>query len=146
MKKMMKFAAMAVAALAMLVSCDNKEKTPVTIDGKQWVFEMWYNKVDGTDIYSPAVLDLGVQQEGMLILGQAKPNTTAYEMNFEPSAYTIEKIDETSGIIKFECYGLEDEYQYSNLTENSVIISGGIFEIDDNTKATVSAVKLVIAE
>ena len=44
----MKIAAVAAAALAMLVSCDEKEeKAPLTLDGK--------------NVYTPAVVDFGVQ-------------------------------------------------------------------------------------
>ena len=149
MKKFMMIAAVAAAALAMLVSCEKKEeKAPLTIEGKQWVFDQWYEKVDGKDVYTPAVLDLGVQESGMLILGQKWSNEAdeEYQMNFEPSAYTIEKTSETSGTIKFECYGMEDEYYYTDLTENSVKLSGGIFEIEEGTVATLATAKIVIAE
>lgn len=150
MKKFMKIAAVAAAALAMLVSCEKKgeDKAPLTIEGKQWVFDQWYEKVDGKDVYTPAVLDLGVQVSGKLILGQKWTNEADddYLMNFEPSAYTIEKTSETSGIIKFECYGVEDEYHYSDLTENSVKLSGGIFEIEEGTVAKLATSKIVIVE
>jgi hypothetical protein len=149
MKKFMKIAAVAAAALAMLVSCEkNEEKAPLTIEGKQWVFDQWYDKVDGKDIYTPAVLDLGVQEAGMIILGQKSSHhaSAEYTMNFFPAEYTIEKTSETSGVIKFECYGMEDEYHYSELTENSVKLSGGIFEIKEGTVATLATTKIVIAE
>ena len=148
MKKFMKIAAVAAAALAMLVSCEKKEKAPLTIDGKQWVFDMWYDIVDGNNVYTPAVLDLGVQEAGMLINGQKWSSDAAdeYVMNFPQAAYTIVPTDETSGVIKFECYGREDEYHYSELTENSVKLSGGIFEIEEGTVATLATTKIVIAE
>ena len=149
MKKFMKIAAVAAAALAMLVSCEkNEEKAPLTIEGKQWVFDQWYDKVDGKDVYTPAVLDLGVQEAGMIIFGQKSSNDASaeYTMNFFPAEYTIEKTSETSGTIKFECYGMEDEYYYSELTENSVKLSGGIFEIEEGTVATLATTKIVIAE
>lgn len=148
MKKFMKIAAVAAAALAMLVSCEKKEKAPLTIDGKQWVFDMWYDIVDGNNVYTPAVLDLGVQEAGMLINGQKWSSDAAdeYVMNFPQAAYTIVPTDETSGVIKFECYGMEDEYHYSELTENSVKLSGGIFEIEEGTVATLATTKIVIAE
>ena len=55
MKKFMKIAAVAAAVLAMLVSCEEKEKTPLTVEGKQWIvtFE------DFTDGDLPGVIDLG---------------------------------------------------------------------------------------
>ena len=148
MKKIMMIAA--VAALAMFVSCEKKgeDKAPLTIDGKQWVFDQWYEIVNGENVYTPAVLDLGVQESGMLIMGQkeSKEASAEYTMNFFPSEYTIEPIDETSGVIKFECYGMEDEYYYTDLTENSVKLSGGIFEIEEGTVATLAKTKVVIAE
>ena len=150
MKKFMKIAAVAAAALAMLVSCEKKEeKAPLTLDGKQWVFDMWFNIVDGENVYTPAVIDFGVQEPGMLIFGQkaSKEASAEFTMNFFPSEYTIEPTDATSGVIKFECYGVEDEYYYSDLTENSVKLSGGgIFEIEDGTVATLATTKIVIAE
>ena len=149
MKKFMKIAAVAAAALAMLVSCEKKdEKAPLTIEGKQWVFDQWYEIVDGENVYTPAVLDLGVQEAGMIILGQKSSNDASaeYTMNFFPAEYTIEKTSETSGTIKFECYGEEDEYHYSDLTENSVKLSGGIFEIEEGTVAKLATTKIVIAD
>ena len=150
MKKFMKIAAIAAAAIAMLASCEKKEeeKTPLTIDGKQWVFDQWYAIVDGENVYTPAVLDLGVQEAGMIILGQKDSDDAAaeYTMNFFPAEYTIEATSETSGVIKFECYGIEDEYYYTELTENSVKLSGGIFEIEEGTVATLATSKIVIAE
>ena len=147
MKKIMMIAA--VAALAMFVSCEKKEeKAPLTIEGKQWVFDMWYEIVDGEDVFTPAVLDLGVQEPGMIILGQKDSDEASaeYTMNFFPAEYTIEATDETSGVIKFECYGIEDEYYYTDLTENSVKLSGGIFEIVEGTVATLATTQIVIAE
>ena len=150
MKKFMMIAAVAAAALAMLVSCEKKgeEKAPLTIEGKQWVFDQWYEIVDGKDVYTPAVLDLGVQEAGMIILGQKSSNDASaeYTMNFFPAEYTIEKTSETSGTIKFECYGMEDEYYYTDLTENSVKLSGGIFEIEEGTVAKLATTKIVIAD
>ena len=150
MKKFMKIAAVAAAALAMLVSCGEKEeKAPLTIDGKQWVFDQWYDIVEGENIYTPAVLDFGVQEPGMIIFGQKESDDASaeYSMIFPQAAYTVVPTDATSGVIKFDCYGMEDEYNYSELTENSVKLSGGsIFEIEEGTVAKLATTKIVIAE
>ena len=103
---------------------------------------MWYDN----DNYSSAVLDLGVTVPGKIVCGQTEPGSTEYSMLFDPSDYEIVPTDEYSGVIKFECYGVEDEYQYKKLTKNTVVLSGGIFEIDPDTDATLATAKITIAE
>ena len=153
MKKMMKFAAMAVAALAMLVSCDNKEKTPVTIDGKQWivVFE------DYTDGDMPGVIDLGYTEPGKISFGVQRDGVweeTGYMDMSMP--YTIEKITETSGVISYTYTQNDTEFTekipYSELTDKTVKFSEwkddpfetSLFWYKYDATANVSTEKIVI--
>lgn len=142
MKKFMKFAAIAAAALSLCVACQKDNEETPTLEGKQWVFEMWYDN----DHYSSAVLDFGVTVPGKIVCAQAEPGGSEYQMLYDPSDYEIVATDATSGVIKLEVYGLEDEYQYSKLTNKTVVLSGGIFEIDANTKATLATKKIVLVE
>ena len=138
----MKFAAIAAAALSLCVACQKDNEETPTLEGKQWVFEMWYDN----DHYSSAVLDFGVTVPGKIVCAQAEPGGSEYQMLYDPSDYEIVATDATSGVIKLEVYGLEDEYQYSKLTNKTVVLSGGIFEIDANTKATLATKKIVLVE
>jgi len=142
MKKFMKFAAIAAAVLSLCVACQKDNEETPTLEGKQWVFEMWYDN----DHYSSAVLDFGVTVPGKIVCAQAEPGGSEYQMLYDPSDYEIVATDATSGVIKLEVYGLEDEYQYSKLTNKTVVLSGGIFEIDANTKATLATKKIVLVE
>ena len=103
---------------------------------------MWYDN----DNYSSAVLDFGVTVPGKIVCAQAEPGGSEYQMLYDPSDYEIVATDATSGVIKLEVYGLEDEYQYSKLTNKTVVLSGGIFEIDANTTATLATTKIVLVE
>lgn len=120
MKKMMKFAAMAVALFAFF-ACEEKEDAPLTIDGKQWLCEY----VDWTDELLPAVVDLGVTIEGKCILAY-EWNGNMEECGFVPICdYTVEATDATSGVITLNIdwgNGVvgSEKYSYSNLTETSV--------------------------
>ena len=142
MKKFMKFAAIAAAVLSLCVACQKDNEETPTLEGKQWVFEMWYDN----DNYSSAVLDFGVTVPGKIVCAQAEPGGSEYQMLYDPSDYEIVATDATSGVIKLEVYGLEDEYQYSKLTNKTVVLSGGIFEIDANTTATLATTKIVLVE
>lgn len=146
MKKFMKFAAVAAAVLSLCVACQKDDEETPTLEGKQWVFEMWYNKVDGQNIYSPAVLDFGVTVPGKIVCAQAEPGGSEYQMLYDPSDYEIVETDATSGVIKLVVYGVDDEYKYSKLTNKTVVLSGGIFEIDENTTATLATTKIEILE
>ncbi len=138
----MKFAAIAAAVLSLCVACQKDNEETPTLEGKQWVFEMWYDN----DNYSSAVLDFGVTVPGKIVCAQAEPGGSEYQMLYEPSDYEIVETDATSGVIKLEVYGMEDEYQYSKLTNKTVVLSGGIFEIDANTTATLATTKIVLVE
>lgn len=138
----MKFAAIAAAVLSLCVACQKDNEETPTLEGKQWVFEMWYDN----DNYSSAVLDFGVTVPGKIVCAQAEPGGSEYQMLYDPSDYEIVATDATSGVIKLEVYGLEDEYQYSKLTNKTVVLSGGIFEIDANTTATLATTKIVLVE
>ena len=138
----MKFAVIAAAVLSLCVACQKDNEETPTLEGKQWVFEMWYDN----DNYSSAVLDFGVTVPGKIVCAQAEPGGSEYQMLYDPSDYEIVATDATSGVIKLEVYGLEDEYQYSKLTNKTVVLSGGIFEIDANTTATLATTKIVLVE
>ena len=124
MKKFMKIAAVAAAVLAMLVSCEEKEKTPLTVEGKQWIvtFE------DFTDGDIPGVIDLGYTEAGKISFGVQREGVweeTGYMDMAMP--YTIEKLTETSGVISYT-YTMNDmefteKIPYSELTETTVKFS-----------------------
>lgn len=124
MKKMMKFAAMLAAALAFVVSCDQKEDNePLTIEGKQWV--CLFDDLDLGQI--PGVVDLGYTTPGKINFGiQTEENgpwvETGYlELNMD---YTVEALTETSGIVSYTYVWNDvtytEKFLYSDLTETSV--------------------------
>lgn len=131
MKKFIKMAAVAAAALAMLVSCEMKgdDKAPLTLEGKQWIctFE------DVTENI-PCVLDFGATETGRMLVGVQREEGKWEEDGMICNAsYTIEKTSETSGVITYvsdylmDLFGDEEmateKLCYSDLTENSVKFS-----------------------
>lgn len=122
MKNIFKFAAMAFAAVVMFASCDKKDdKTPATvsIDGKQWVFEL-----SGTGVF----LDFGLKKDGILCSGYCDPTTLESMMGQSLGAYTITATDATSGTINVEAVDPATgepttyAYKYMSLSEKSVKI------------------------
>jgi hypothetical protein len=129
MKKFMKIAAVAAAALAMLVSCEEKEeKAPLTIEGKQWICTF-----EDTDGEIPCVLDFGATQSGKMLVGVKRDGKWEEDGMICTANYTIEKTSETSGVITYVSDYLMDlmgdeefateKLCYSELTENSVKFS-----------------------
>ena len=152
MKKFMMIAAVAAAALAMLVSCEEKEKTPLTVEGKQWVVVF---EDDSEDI--PGVIDLGYTKPGKINFGVKRDGVwveTGYMELDMP--YTIEKLTETSGVISYTytMYDVEftEKIPYSELTETTVKLGeweedpmeASLFWYKRDDKATVSAEKITI--
>lgn len=138
----MKFAAVAAAVLSLCVACQKDDEETPSLEGKQWVFQMWYDN----DNYTSAVLDFGVTVPGKIVCAQTEPGGSEYSMLYDPSDYEIVETDATSGVIKLVVYGVDDEYKYSKLTNKTVVLSGGIFEIDENTTATLATTKIEILE
>ena len=152
MKKMMKFAAMAVALFAFF-ACEEKEDAPLTIDGKQWivVFE------DFADGDMPGVIDLGYTEPGKISFGVQREGVWEETGYMEMSMpYTIEKITETSGVISYT-YTMNDmefteKIPYSELTETTVKFSEwvedpmetSLFWYKYDATANVSTEKIVI--
>lgn len=142
MKKMMKLAAMFAAALVICVACTEKveDEGPLTIDGKQWCFASdWMEP-------APAVLDLGATEAGVLKYGIKEGDAYVANPYFD-AAYTIEPIDETSGVIKYTILNgkMGFEISYKNLTKNSVVISGGeMYGIADDVTATLATSPITI--
>lgn len=158
MKNIFKFAAVAAAALAMLVSCEKKEdqKAPLTIDGKQWIctYEGYTGNI-------PCVLDFGATKTGRMLVGvQEEEGKWVEDGMICDASYTIEMTSETSGVITYvsdyllSLMGDEEmateKLCFSDLTENSVKFSAHedypqpwlclVFE----EAATVSAEKITI--
>ncbi len=152
MKKMMKFAAMAVALFAFF-ACEEKEDAPLTIDGKQWIV-VFEDFVDG-DI--PGVIDLGYTEPGKISFGVQREGVWEETGYMEMSMpYTIEKITETSGVISYT-YTMNDmefteKIPYSELTETTVKFSEwvedpmetSLFWYKYDATANVSTEKIVI--
>jgi hypothetical protein len=129
MKNFFKFAAVAAAALAMLVSCEKKgEDAPLTLEGKQWIctFEDYAGEV-------PCVLDFGATKSGKMLVGVKRDGKWEEDGMICSATYTIEKTSETSGVITYVSDYLMDlmgdeefateKLCYSELTENSVKFS-----------------------
>lgn len=170
MKKIMRFAAMAATMIALCVSCEeiknegleddknNNENvdggeeggeenvTPVSIDGKQYVFSFKYGGMyDAT-----GVLDLGVNMEGYAMILMNLPEMTGTDyMPISMGNYQITVTDATSGTISIvdpsDPSGSALEITYSAATESSVSLSCA-FEIMslDNVSATVPAENIII--
>ena len=118
MKNIFKFAAMALAAVALFTACkkDGKTEEPVSysVDGKQWT-AAW--EAMGVD----CIIDLGATTPGTCYL--------AYDANemglpgfatYITGAYTVTPKDETSGVVAITVEGMNAEIQYSNLGEKKV--------------------------
>jgi hypothetical protein len=129
MKKFMKIAAIAAAALAMLVSCEKKgEDAPLTLEGKQWIctFDDYAGEV-------PCVLDFGATKSGKMLVGVKRDGKWEEDGMICSATYTIEKTSETSGVITYVSEYLLDlmgdeemateKLCYSELTQNSVKFS-----------------------
>ena len=167
MKNIFKFATVAAAALAMLVSCEKtegpkapvtneEEKAPLTIEGKQWIctYEGYTGNI-------PCVLDFGATKTGRMLVGvQEEEGKWVEDGMICDASYTIEMTSETSGVITYvsdyllSLMGDEEmateKLCFSDLTENSVKFSAHedypqpwlclVFE----EAATVSAEKITI--
>lgn len=132
MKSIFKFAAMALAAVAMLAAC-NKDNNPadnggnesaaLTIDGKQWMTSM-----EGAGVF----IDLGVKKAGMSYSGYCDPETYESLMTMSLGEYAVTATDETSGTINVEGVDMMTGepatlvFRYKDLTESSVKIDFGI--------------------
>lgn len=134
MKKLMKFAAMAVAAIALCVSCQEKpentdpepDATPLSIEGKQWKFS--WTLMGGVD----AVLDLGATTSGTLTMAvdasaMGDPSLAGKYIAYINGNYTLTATDATSGSFEFsdpmDPTGTKVSGFYSDLTENSVKVT-----------------------
>lgn len=99
-----------------------------TPDGKQWSFEM--AAFGG----AMAVLDFGVSMEGQCVVAYdpailGAPEGTPYQI-FNMIGYEFEPVDATSGkltLITVDMFGdeLTQEYEYSDLTDNSCYFAFG---------------------
>ena len=125
MKKIFKFAAMAVAALAMLVSCEENEEPTLSIDGNQWIAPWAAMGVD-------CVMDFGATTPGTFYLAY-----DANEMGLPGFAtyivgeYSIVPTDNTSGVVNNTVEGMPAQIQYSNLDEDSVSITFSTAMLDN---------------
>ena len=125
MKKIFKFAAMAVAALAMLISCEENEEPTLSIDGKQWIAPWAAMGVD-------CVMDFGATTPGTFYLAY-----DANEMGLPGFAtyivgeYSIVPTDNTSGVVNITVEGMPAQIQYSNLDEDSVSITFDTMALDN---------------
>ena len=142
MKKILKLAAMFAAALAICVACTEKveDDAPLSIDGKQWCFESEWMEV------APAVLDLGATEAGVLKYGIKEGDAYVANAYFD-AAYTIEPIDETSGVIKYTILNgrMGFEIAYKNLTKTSVVLDGDdMYGIGKDITATVATQPITI--
>ena len=154
MKKFMKFAAMAAAALFLCAACEEKggadDKTPLTIDGKQFSFNFLY----AGQMQLDAVLDLGVNVENtamvLVDMGAMMGSETSMWSPFLGGGnYTVTSVDETSGSISMvdpaDPSGAELVINYSNLTEDSVTLSCEAEALTlDNVTATLVTDKITI--
>ena len=119
MKSIFKFAAMALAAVAMLSAC-NKDNNPaaLTIDGKQWE-ATWDMMMD-----VPCLFDFGLTTSGTFYFAY---DTSEMEgpgwMTYFCGSYTIAATDGTSGVITFEN---GSTLNYKDLTANSVTITSDL--------------------
>lgn len=120
MKKMMKFAAMAVAAIAMLVSCE--EETPLTVDGKQWIVVCDYDSPT-----QPGVIDLGFTEAGKISFGLQDLESNEWtEIGWLDMGlpYTIQDNGDGTGVISYtySWQGVEyvERIKYSQLTDTTV--------------------------
>ena len=130
MKKFIKIAAVAAAALAMLVSCEKKggDDAPLTLEGKQWICTF-----DDADGEIPCVLDFGATKSGKMLVGVKRDGKWEEDGMICTASYTIEKTSETSGVITYVSDYLMDlmgdeefateKLCYSELTQNSVKFS-----------------------
>ena len=132
MKNIFKFAAMALAAVALFAACDNKEgeetEEPVSysIDGKQWT-AAW--EAMGVD----CVVDFGVTTPGTCYLAyDATELGLPGFATYVAASYTVTPTNETSGVINLTLDGQEAQaqVQYSNLDEDSVKITFEALMID----------------
>jgi len=174
MKKMMRFAAMAATMIALCVSCEEiknegleddknnnenvdgggsegeggneEDVTPVSIDGKQYVFSFKYGGMyDAT-----GVLDLGVTTEGFAMILMNLPAMTGEDyMPISMGNYEITATDATSGTISIvdpsDPSASEFVISYSSAAESSVSLSCTTEVMTlDNVSATVPAENIII--
>ena len=126
MKNIFKFAAMAFAAVAMFAACEPEDKggkDALTLDGKQWVYT---SELDG--IVSTSLIDFGATAKDTFYYGFVNDGAV---MVMNPGTYTITPTDATSGTITIVYKGWSEEdqtieFEYTDLTENSVKIDEGI--------------------
>lgn len=151
MKKVLKFAVMALAAALTLAACEKKggdEETPqeVSVDGKQWCFE-W----SGMGAPIDCVLDLGVNTEktAYFLMDGAVMGAEGWVPYFG-GTYSITETDATSGKIAIvdptDPSGSEVVFEYKELTEKTVKISNAVPFGLENAAATLSETKLEMAQ
>lgn len=154
MKKTLKFAVMAFAAVLTLAACEKKggdETNPepdpapapaeVSIDGKQWCFE-W----NGIGDPVAAALDLGVTMEGtaMFIIDGSIMGIPGYTP-YGGGTYTITKTDSTSGKIEMtDMGGGVVVFEYKDLTDKTVTINCAVPYMIEDVVATVSEEKIEV--
>lgn len=146
MKKVLKFAVMALAAALTLAACEKKggdEEAPkVSVDGKQWCFE-W----SGMGAPLNCVLDLGVNTDktAYFLIDGAAMDAEGW-MPFFGGTYKITETDETSGKIVIvdpqDPTASEVVFEYKELTEKTVKISNVAPFGLENVEATLSETKL----
>lgn len=150
MKKVLKFAVMALAAAFVLAACEKKggeEDAPkVSVDGKQWCFE-W----SGMGMPINCVLDLGVNtaKTAYVLIDAAVMGAEGW-MPYFGGSYTITETDATSGKITIvdpnDPNGAEVVFEYKELTDKTVKLSNAApFELE-NVAATASETKLEMAQ
>lgn len=120
MKKMMKFAAMAVALFAFF-ACE-KENAPLTVEGKQWVVVCDYDSPT-----QPGVIDLGFTEAGKISFGLQDLESNEWtEIGWLDMGlpYTIQDNGDGTGVISYTYSWQGEDYveriKYSQLTETTV--------------------------
>ena len=150
MKKVLKFAVMALAAALTLAACEKKggeEETPkVSVDGKQWCFE-W----SGMGMPINCVLDLGVNTDktAYFLMDGTVMGAEGWVPYFG-GTYKITETDETSGKITIvdpsDPTASEVVFEYKELTDKTVKISNAAPFALENVAATASEKKLEMAQ
>ena len=126
MKKVLKFAVMALAAALTFAACEKnggEEETPkVSVDAKQWCFE-W----SGMGMPIDCVLDLGVctEKTAYFLMDGAVMGVEGWVPYFG-GTYTVTETDETSGKIvivdPMDPNASEVVFEYKELTDKTVKI------------------------
>ena len=158
MKKMMKFAAMAVAAIALCVACEPEEKELEPIMGGQftWSWDMGDTDDEGNPVLYAMALDFGKTVEGQLAFLESLANYMPEDQmgpemkgKYMVSGFVFELVsvvadadDPSQGVINISippmAYGQQPQtasFTYTDYDGNSFIFTAAELEIE-NVKCT----------